>query len=99
MGKRPDKIQDQALLPLIKAAANTGNYRETYHQRIENVGKFCHTITRLEVEQILLFGHREPARDRFEPYDTWSYSLRGKTIDKREIRAALAVYAELVIIA
>lgn len=98
MEKRPPKIPDHELIPLIRAAAASGRYRETYHQRIENIGRTAHDVTRQEVEQILLAGSRDHARDKFEPYMTWSYVFDGKTIDGRFIRVVVAVDEGLPVI-
>jgi len=92
MGKRPAKIPDDELIPFIRESAASGDYRDDgYHQRVENVGKSGQDVTRQEAEQVLLAGRREPARDRFEPYNTWSYAIRGRTIDNRDIRVAVSV--------
>ena len=98
MGKRPAKIPDDELIPFIRESAASGNYRESYHQRVENVGRPGHDVTRQEIEQVLLGGRREPARDRFNPYNVWSYAIRGRTIDNRDLRVAVSVYEGLLFI-
>jgi len=48
-------------------------------------------VTRPEVRQVLENGHHEPRKDKFdEEYETWNYVIEGKTVDKREIRVAVA---------
>lgn len=91
MGKRPAKIPDADLVPFVRESVSSGNYRESYHHRIENTGRPAHDVTRQEVEQALLAGRREPARDRFESYRTWSYCFSGRTIDRRLIRVAVSL--------
>lgn len=98
MGKRPAKIPDDELIPFIRDSVDSGKYRESHHQRVENIGKPGHDVTRQEIEQVLLAGHREPSRDRFEPYNTWSYAIRGRTIDKRDIRVAVTIYEGMLYI-
>ena len=47
-------------------------------------------MTRLEVKQVLRAGHHEKRKDEFkEDHQAWSYSIRGKTIDKKELRVAV----------
>ena len=98
MGKRPTKIPDDELLRLIREAVASGNYREAHHRRVENVGRPGHDVTRLEVEQVLLTGSREPSRDRFDPHPAWSYAMRGRTIDHRDLRVAVAIQGNLLFI-
>jgi hypothetical protein len=98
MGKRPVKIPDDELIPFIRESVASGNYRESYHQRVENVGRSGHDVTRQEIEQVLLCGRREPSRDQFEPYNTWSYAIRGRTIDNRDIRIAVSIYEGMMFI-
>ncbi|MCE5228974.1 DUF4258 domain-containing protein [bacterium] len=98
MGKRPAKIPDDKLIPFIRESVSTGNYRESYHHRVENIGRPAHDVSRQEVEQVLLSGRREPARDRFEDYQAWSYSIKGRTIDKRLIRVAVSIYEDMLFI-
>ncbi len=47
-------------------------------------------VTRLEVKQALKNGYHEKRKDEFkEDHQAWNYSIRGKTIDKKELRVAV----------
>lgn len=44
-------------------------------------------IIAADFEYILKTGSHEPSKDKFdEIYKEWNYAIRGKTIDKRELR-------------
>ena len=65
-----------------------GTYRDTRHaaQRKEERG-----ITLLEILHVLRRGHHEKGKDEFKPeHNDWNYAIRGRTIDRRELRVAVA---------
>lgn len=79
---RPDKESD--LLNKIKKALLSGKYQETEHakQRAKERG-----IIGADSEYVLKTGSHEPSKDKFdEIYSEWNYAIRGKTLDKRELR-------------
>ena len=48
-------------------------------------------VTRQEVRQALKNGYHEKRKDEFnQEYNRWNYSVRGKTLDKRNLRIALS---------
>ena len=48
-------------------------------------------ITRMEYEYVLLNGFHEKSKDEYkEQYKSWNYAIRGKTIDKRNLRVAVS---------
>lgn len=79
---RPDK--EENLLNKIRKAILLGNYYETEHakQRARERG-----IIGSDSEYVLKTGSHEPSKDKFdETYSEWNYAIRGKTLDKRELR-------------
>jgi len=45
----------------------------------------------LEVKQVLKYGHHEKRKDEFkEEHSAWIYSIRGKTMDQRNLRIAVS---------
>lgn len=84
------------LLTLVKLALKGGNYRYTGHaeERLQ-----LRLVTRLEVKQALFSGYHEKRKDKFdEDYREWNYSIRGKTIDERELRIVVSFEEALLII-
>ena len=48
-------------------------------------------VTLLEVRQVLRGGYHEKRKDEFkEEHQAWNYSVRGKTVDKRNLRIAVS---------
>ena len=48
-------------------------------------------VTFLEVRQVLRTGFHEKRKDAFkEEHNSWNYSVRGKTIDKRNLRIVVS---------
>jgi hypothetical protein len=48
-------------------------------------------ISRPEVLYVLKNGHHEKRKDKFdEAYHSWNYSVRGKTVDRRELRVIVS---------
>ncbi len=84
--RRPAKHPD--LLALMRERLLSGNYRDTRHvseRRLERA------ITLPEVRQVLLAGFHESRKDEYKPeYHAWSYAIRGRTIDLRELRVVVS---------
>jgi hypothetical protein len=83
---RPEKIAD--LIPLIHKCINEGRYLDTRHasERKDERG-----INRPEILTVLKSGYHEKKKDKFEEiHQTWNYAIRGKTVDKRELRIIVA---------
>jgi len=83
---RPDKIQD--LLFRIKLCIDHGAYFDTRHaiqrQKERQIG-------RLDIIYVLKNGYHEKRKDTFdEHYNAWNYAVRGKNIDRREIRVIIS---------
>ena len=56
-------------------------------------------VSRPEVEQILMSGHHEKAKDQFDAvFQSWKYALRGRTAEKRELRVVVAFDSGLLVL-
>jgi hypothetical protein len=75
-------------MTLIKTCVSNGNYIDTTHAEDR---KNERSILRLEIIFVLENGHHEKRKDKFDDfYKTWNYSIRGKTLDKRELRIVVS---------
>jgi len=82
---RPPKINN--LIDEIHKRLEAGKYKYVKHanERLQQ-----REVNRLEVKQALKNGHHEKRKDDFnEKHKRWNYSIRGKTIDKRNLRVAV----------
>ena len=80
--KRPEKVLD--LLKKIRDAIESGIYFPSGHAVKRCIER---GITRPEYEYILKNGFHESKKDVFDnAYNTWNYAIRGKTLEKRELR-------------
>lgn len=56
-------------------------------------------ITRPEVLYILRHGHHEPRKDTFSSeHMAWSYAIRGRTLDGRNLRVCVSLDASRMLI-
>ena len=86
MSERPEKHPD--LMALILKCIEDGNYLDTRHAE-ERQGE--RSINRLEVVYVLKNGHHEKRKDKFEEqFNAWNYAIRGKTLDKRDLRIVVS---------
>jgi len=75
---------------LIRYCIEKGNYLDTRHATDRQHER---TITRLEFLEVLKNGHHEKRKDEFKPeFSAWNYAIRGKTLDKRDLRIAVSFY-------
>lgn len=76
------------LLNVVRKKLRGGQYRYAAHahSRLQQ-----RQVTRLEVKQVLQHGEYEENKDKFEPkYNSWNYSISGKTLDERPLRAVVS---------
>ena len=95
--KKLPKMEELDLINTVRNAEKKGFYRFVDHaQRRLNQRE----VTVAEVRQIMRKGFHEKKKDEWkESYRQWNYALRGKTLDGRAIRIAVAVMApDLLII-
>ena len=74
----------ERLMERISGCLDAGRYLDARHS-IERHHE--REITRPEVLYVLRRGFHEKKKDKFESrYQAWNYAVRGKTLDKRELR-------------
>lgn len=94
--KRPKKIETCQLLERVRQVVESGDYLDTRHaeERRSQRG-----ISRLEMESVLTTGRHEKAKDQFqEAYEAWNYAIRGRTIDKRDLRVVVSFEEKMLVI-
>lgn len=75
-------------MDVIKECLDSGQYRDTTHATDRQDER---VITRPEITQVLRRGHHEKSKDRFdEQYNAWNYAVRGRTVDRRELRIVVS---------
>ena len=84
--KRPLKLKD--VLRKVHEKLKSGKkyiYVAHANERLQE-----RSVTRLEVKQVLKTGYHEKRKDEFkEEYNSWNYSIRGTTIDRRNLRVSI----------
>lgn len=92
--KRPAKLAD--VLAAVRAAVDSGNFLDTVHA---NQRQQQRSITRPEYLYVLKYGYHEKAKDTYEDlYGAWKYAIRGKTVDKRDLRVIVTFEDGMLII-
>jgi hypothetical protein len=67
---------------------DAGLYFDTSHAMLR---KLQRRISLTDVLYVIRHGYHEKQKDQYQPeYDDWSYSIRGRCIDGRDIRIAIA---------
>ena len=85
MTDRP-KLPD--LLAVVSRRAEQGNYVILRHARERGIQR---NITEPEWLYVLRNGWHEKRKDQYdEAHQAWSYSIRGKTLDERELRVIVS---------
>ena len=80
------KIQN--LLDRVRLCIEGGHYVDTRHVTDRQSER---NITRLEILYVLRNGRHERRKDRYyENYQTWNYAIRGRTVDKRDLRVIVS---------
>lgn len=81
---------------MIQAYERQGAYNFVRHAR-----KRLHEreVTLLEVSQVIRGGYHEARKDEFKPeFAEWNYAIRGKTLDARTLRLAIAIKFDGVLV-
>ena len=95
-GKRRRPKKHDNILQLVRGAFASGKYRDTRHASERKAER---QISILEVKQVVERGYHEPAKDEFkDEWQAWNYSIRGKTVDQRELRIAVSFDEEAVLL-
>jgi hypothetical protein len=83
---RPQKHSD--LKTVILGCIESGRYLDSYHSSERQLER---QITRPEILYVLKNGRHEKRKDQFDEfYEAWNYSVRGKTLDDRELRIVIS---------
>lgn len=76
------------LLSLIRASVTAGSYLDTYHAQQRGDQR---AINKLEIEFVLKMGWHERTKDKYdEIHKAWNYSIRGKTLDNKDLRIVVS---------
>jgi len=76
------------LLEKIKTCIESGQYLDTRHASQRKTER---SITRPDIIYVLLNGHHEAKKDKYElSFQAWNYSIRGKTIDNENLRVIIS---------
>lgn len=85
---KSDRAKIKDLMPKLWQCLKDGNYRDTRHVLDR---KRQRNLTREEVLRVLQNGHHEKRKDKYdEQYHAWNYAVRGKTIDRRDLRVIVS---------
>lgn len=80
--RRPPKHEN--VLALVRENLDAGTYLDTRHAFERRAER---EITRPEALYVLRHGWHEKRKDDFkDQYKCWTYAIRGKTVDGRELR-------------
>ena len=86
MKKRPPQIEK--LSHMIRDCIERGCYRQTRHAIDRKIER---NIDLPDVLYVLKNGYHEKKKSSFdEAFQTWKYAIRGKTIDKFDLRIIIA---------
>lgn len=84
--KRPSQLEE--LFSKIRSCIDQGIYRQSKHAIERELER---EITLPDVLYVLKNGYHEKQKTSFdEVFQTWKYAIRGKTIDKIDIRIIIA---------
>ena len=73
----------------IRNCIEAGRYLDTRHVSQRSYER---DITRPEILYVLKNGYHEKRKDKFDEfYKVWNYAVRGKTLDRRELRIAVSL--------
>lgn len=84
-------LKRQKILNVLERVRNCvehGLYLDTRHATDR---RFERRITRPEILYVLKNGRNEKSKDQYQDrYKAWNYAIRGKTIDKRDVRVIVS---------
>ncbi|MBL6991386.1 MAG: DUF4258 domain-containing protein [Bacteriovoracaceae bacterium] len=90
-------LKIKKLIAAINKSLDSGDYIYTGHA---NARLQQREVTRQEVKQVLRSGFHEKKKDKYDPaYESWNYSVKGTTIDNRNLRVIVSFdeYGMLII--
>jgi len=76
------------VLKRARECIEKGRYYDTTHAILR---KTLRKISLTHVIYVIQRGHHEKSKDQYHPeHDDWTYSIRGKTVDEKDIRVIIA---------
>jgi len=91
MGTKPQArpAKNPQILAIARKAVADGNYTPVDHAKLRLNQR---EVTLQEMEQVITRGYHEKGKDEYKPeHESWNYSIRGKTIDAKELRIAISI--------
>lgn len=83
--KRPPKITD--VLKKARECIEKGRYYDTSHATLRKIQR---RISLTDVLYVIRHGFHEKRKDQYQPeYNDWTYSIRGRSIDEKDIRIVI----------
>lgn len=84
--KRPSKIPD--VLKKVRLCLDSGRFFDTTHAMTRKQERL---VSLPHVLHVLRNGFHEKRKDEYKPeYSSWNYAIRGRTVDNRDVRVAVA---------
>jgi hypothetical protein len=84
------------LIERLRQVLDSGKYRDVVHAQERQTER---QITRPEYTYVLRNGYHEARKDEFkEEHNAWNYSIRGRTVDKRDLRVVVSFDEEGMLI-
>lgn len=82
-------------LAKARKCLKSGRYRDTRHV-VDQMN--VRSISLLEIKMIIEDGFWEKKKDEYKPeYKAWNYSIRGRTVDDRDLRMAISFEKEVLL--
>lgn len=90
------KAKSFNLIGRIKEHIQSGHYLDTRHAIKRQLER---KITRPEILYVLKHGYHEKRKDQYDQkFQTWNYAIRGKTLDKKELRIIITFMEDYLLI-
>lgn len=84
------------LLKVVKGKIEQGEFLDTRHAQLRSNQR---KITRPEILFVLKNGYHEKHKDKFiNHYQSWNYAIRGKTVDKKDLRIIISFSEDKLVI-
>lgn len=92
--KRPPKHTD--LIPKIRSAVVNEDFLLTEHAKARMAQR---KVALTDLLYALTTGWHEAVKDEYsEEFRAWRYAVRGRTVDRRELRVAVVLDPDLMVI-
>ena len=94
MIKKPQKVLQ--LIEKVSGCIVRGDLLDSYHA---NLRRGERAVLRREMTYVLKHGYHEKAKDKFdEHHKAWNYSIRGKTLDGKDLRVIVSFENESMLV-